>query len=411
MAESCLTPRRRTLFLSCLYPSLLGSGSQIRAGSLVRMVAARDDVYLMVVNPFESIPGPSDPLVENCCKKVVHLRVLPGERSGGKWLKFAGDVAAAPIPIIDCREGESSATISRFAKEHGITHLFIFRLECYPYLEKCHDQFPSRHLDLDELASRREDLIADLRRQGEVHQQIPSQERRSQAVWRIMEKRLLPRFDKIFVASEIEAKEVRACADGIRVHVLPNIAPPRPTLPPSGASKPATLLFVGTLSYFPNEDAVRFFCREIFPRLRERMGNHVRFRIVGFGCPPSLRPLGDEPGVSLDGFQEDLLLCYTEAAAIVVPLRAGTGTRLKILEAFCYGRPVVSTSIGAEGLAVTHGENILLADDPAQFADACFDLLHQPDLAARLVEGGHRLQQSHYSDIALLQKYDEALAS
>lgn len=401
--------RQRTLFLSYLYPSFSGSGSQIRCASLLRMLAERDDVYLMVVNRFEKIPGPPDALVESLCKKAVYLRTLPGADTDWKWHTITSDVASAQIPHMDCKEGESSEAIMQFYRENELSALFVFRLECYPFMEKCHILLPVRYLDLDELVSRRENLIADLKRQANVYREPEPHERRMLAVWRIMEKAIIPHFQKIFVASDFEAEQVRKHVDSERIHVLPNIAPPRPALPAIKKSGPHEILFVGTLSYYPNEDAVHYFHREIFPLIRAELGEDVVFRIVGFGSPKSLQPLKNEPGVSLEGFQKDLTPFYASASLIVVPLRAGTGTRLKILEAFSYGRPVVSTSIGAQGLNVTDGENILIADDAGSFAAACLDVLRQSRLSDKLISGGRQLQQERYSHEALLQSYDKVM--
>jgi glycosyltransferase involved in cell wall biosynthesis len=92
-----------------------------------------------------------------------------------------------------------------------------------------------------------------------------------------------------------------------------------------------------------------------------------------------------------------------------VPLRAGTGTRLKILEAFAYGRPVVSTTVGAEGLEVIPGEHLLVADSSADFANACIALMEQPNLARRLIDSAARLCRERYSEEALGRCYDAAM--
>jgi glycosyltransferase involved in cell wall biosynthesis len=157
-------------------------------------------------------------------------------------------------------------------------------------------------------------------------------------------------------------------------------------------------------------DAVLYFCREIFPLIRQKMGDRVVFRIVGISSPPEILALAENTGVQVMGYQENLEPFYASASLVVVPLRAGAGTRVKILEAFAYGRPVVSTTIGAAGLKVTDGENILLADSTEGFAQACVKVLETSELAERLVEGGRKLHRELYSAEALLRIYDEAMA-
>ena len=110
------------------------------------------------------------------------------------------------------------------------------------------------------------------------------------------------------------------------------------------------------------------------------------------------------------GFQENLERFYSSASLVVVPLRVGTGTRVKILEAFVHGCPVVSTSIGAMGLKVTHEKNIFLADQPKLFAHACLKILKTPHLASRLISEGQRLHREYYSPEILDQFYKVNLA-
>ena len=135
------------------------------------------------------------------------------------------------------------------------------------------------------------------------------------------------------------------------------------------------------------------------------------FESLGAGHMDALECVKHQRGVELMGYQQDLAPFYTAAAVVAVPLRAGTGTRLKILEAFVHGRAVVSTSIGAEGLEVTDRKNILLADDPAAFAQACIEIIDQPKLAEEICEGATRLHREHYSEEALLRCYAKITTS
>jgi glycosyltransferase involved in cell wall biosynthesis len=222
---------------------------------------------------------------------------------------------------------------------------------------------------------------------------------------RLMEKVLIPKFDRVFVSSEYEAQEVSRLTGYAHAEVLPNIYSRAIAPVPGQSASRREIFFVGHLAYLPNSDAVVYFCREILPLVRAAKGEGVIFRVVGAGTSPALESVRNLPGVAIMGFQESLEPFYARAALVAVPLRAGTGTRLKILEAFTHGRPVVSTTIGAQGLEVTHGENILLADEPEAFARACIDLMEQPELAARLCKGGADLLRSHYTQDALRRGY------
>lgn len=158
---------------------------------------------------------------------------------------------------------------------------------------------------------------------------------------------------------------------------------------------PATLLFFGAIDYYPNTDAVLFFTREIFPLLRSRVPR-VRLSIVGRRPPPPIIALRSAY-VDVTGGVEDVRPHLERASVVIVPLRIGGGTRLKILEALAMGKAVVSTSVGAEGLDVVPERDLLVADDPEQFAAQIKRLLDDPDLAARLGAAGRRLVEAQYS--------------
>ena len=155
---------------------------------------------------------------------------------------------------------------------------------------------------------------------------------------------------------------------------------------PSGqrARKPHNLVFTGSMDWLPNEDAIRYFTEEIMPRIKKAVPG-VTLTVVGRDPYPSLVELSKrDPSVIVTGRVEDVRPFMEEAAVYIVPLRIGGGTRLKIYEAMAMEKAIVSTSIGAEGLPVTDGEEILLADTPELFADAVVRLLQQDSLASNI---------------------------
>ena len=163
--------------------------------------------------------------------------------------------------------------------------------------------------------------------------------------------------------------------------------PPRPA---PGAT-PFTFLFVGTLGYFPNYDAVRWFSESVAPLIHARVTAPFRLVVVG---PSTAGEFG--PEVTCTGWVDDLAGQYAAASAVVVPVRAGGGTRIKILEAFAHRRPVVSTSTGAEGLEAVVGEHFLLADEAADFADACAALMNGDAHADGMIDKAFELVTRRY---------------
>jgi len=163
-----------------------------------------------------------------------------------------------------------------------------------------------------------------------------------------------------------------------------------------GAPEPDTLIYSGALTYGANFDAMEFFLHDIFPLVKARCPN-TNLRITGRydGVPTERLPLGN--GTELTGYLDDIRPAVAQSWGCVVPLQVGGGTRLKILEAMALGTPVISTSKGAEGLKTTHEENILIADDPEDFAQAVLRLLKDENLRARLSANGRRLVEEQYS--------------
>jgi glycosyltransferase involved in cell wall biosynthesis len=179
-----------------------------------------------------------------------------------------------------------------------------------------------------------------------------------------------------------------------RVAVVPNGIDLAEFAPSTREPVPDTILFSGLMSYFPNQQAVRWFLREVFPTvLRHRAG--VRLVVAGADPPRWLTALAG-PHLEVTGRVADMRPFVARAAVVVAPLRIGGGTRVKILEALAMARPMISTTLGAEGLDLAHGTSALLADDATAFADAILAVLGDPLLAGRLGACGRRHVVEHF---------------
>jgi len=207
---------------------------------------------------------------------------------------------------------------------------------------------------------------------------------RTTANLRALEQEVFTAADQVWVCSEEEARDVARVRSDAGIHVVPNGVDTAAFHPRDGAVVPHRLLFFGRLDYHPNTDAVLHFMREILPLIRAARPE-VECQIVGPDAPPALaQAIASTPGMALIGRVDDVPATIATAAVVVVPLRAGGGTRLKILEAMAVGRPVVSTSIGAEGLQMIDGAEIALADTPSELAARVLALLEAPSEAHAL---------------------------
>jgi glycosyltransferase involved in cell wall biosynthesis len=258
---------------------------------------------------------------------------------------------------------------------------------------------PRLHLDLDEIESVTRARLACLYRDNGLEEEAETEAAEAKRFER-SERRLLPLFDRVYVASELDARRVQPLLRG-EPRVAPNtvVAPLEPVA--ALTTHPFTFLFVGTMGYYPNEDAVLFFCREVLPKLRAQADRPFLVRIVGSGIPDSLRQLARLPEVRFIGEPSDMAREYADIEAVIVPLRAGGGTRIKVLEAFAYRRPVVSTIVGVEGIEVQPEQHCLIGDTAGDLARQCLRIMEDRALRERLADEAFDLVTGSYSPARL----------
>ncbi|MDA2926238.1 glycosyltransferase [Acidobacteria bacterium AH-259-G07] len=162
--------------------------------------------------------------------------------------------------------------------------------------------------------------------------------------------------------------------------------------PPADAN---ALLFVGAFRHGPNVDAMRYFCRVVFPLILRERPETILY-IVGSSPPGSIRELGSHPQVRVTGYVEDIREFYRKAQVVVVPLRTGVGIRGKILEGWAAGKAIVATPVACWGIRAGHGQNILIADNPDEFALWTLALLRNPDFCQRLGQAGRQTAEQFY---------------
>ena len=209
------------------------------------------------------------------------------------------------------------------------------------------------------------------------------------------ERVLSPKFDAVTCTSGIDATVFqRHCAEDA-ITIIPNGVDVTHFQPDFTAEAPAHLIYIGSMDWYPNEDAVAFFADEILPGIQVEVQD-VQFSIVGGNPSVRVQKLAERDGVVVTGRVPEIKPYFAEATVFVVPLRIGSGTRLKILEALAMGKAVVSTSVGAEGLDLKNGEEIFIADEPTAFSDAVTRLLTDLSLRRRIGENGRARVEQDY---------------
>ena len=405
-----MTRRPSLLFIAPTLPAEEGNGLAMRAGVFLEALAADHDVSLLVVPVTGTVPPEgTSPFVERLTVRTV-VADLAGRRSDSHLalISRVKDPAARekalhtyPRPLLTAvatRDTVVAVTAPLASVRFDLVH--VMRLYLTPFAAPWLDALDPRRrprcvVDLDDDEVRTYATLATLH-EAKGNAIAAGRATREAARYAAFEREHLPRFDRVLVASPADqaALEARLALGTIRVA-------PNAVRSPAGAPRPRSeawrLLFVGSLGYAPNVDAAETLCRLVLPHLQASAGRPVEVEVVGKRPPPEVARLGELPGVSVAADVPSVAPHYARSRVAVAPLRAGGGTRIKILEAFAHGRPVVSTPLGAEGLDALPGVHLLLADDPAPFADACLQLLRDDTLAQRLIEASAALVASRYA--------------
>jgi len=215
------------------------------------------------------------------------------------------------------------------------------------------------------------------------------------------------RFDHVIAVSEQDREAMSWMVDPTRISVVPTgVDLAKYRYEPDARPAERLVVFIGSMDWEANIDGVEFFCNQVWPRVLGKVPK-ARFRIVGRNPHPRVKKLASE-SVEVTGAVPSTVDHLREAAVIVVPLRMGSGTRIKIYEGMAMGKATVSTQVGAEGLDVHHGQDILLADDAERFADSICSLLGDEGLRRRIEAAAHHTA-SKYDWSVVTQRFVEIL--
>lgn len=369
-------------------PYPLDDGWKVRTWHSVIAAAEEHAVTLVVAEP------ESPELVARAASswggRVEIIGVPLGIRNSPLRL-IRGLVTRKPIQYWNQQSAAAHAAVARLIAERDYTVGVAVTTFMWPYLASLPPGVP-RIVDTHNVDSVNMDRY--------VTSLVPGPKRwyavRTAANLRHLEREVCGAADQVWVCSREEAATLAASGVPSPVMVVANGVDTVRFCPGENAPDPCRLLFFGKLDYFPNHDAVMYCLREILPQIRATVPE-AELQVVGAGASPVLREaIAAAPGATLVGRVDDVAAAIAGAAVVVVPLRAGGGTRLKILEAMAVARPVVSTTVGAEGLGMTDGEELRLADDPAQFAERVVGLLRDPEFANRLGARGRTAVQEKF---------------
>jgi glycosyltransferase involved in cell wall biosynthesis len=391
----------KAFFLSAEAPYPAVGGGALRSASLLEYLARSYAVHAVVFRQScDPSPGLAIPPGRVDKLDVIDLS-YHSKQPIARAMRNAWRIIRNRPPLVDRFSGFADH-ISKLLTGEQYEIAVIEHFWCAPYVAQVRPHTKSVILDLHNIES-------------VWHSRLAASENaaRSWALGRFatasvaLERRLLPKFDLILATSDSDAELARQLAPGTNVSVYPNALPE--TAQPRRLEQQA-IVFSGNLEYPPNISAVRFFRENIWPILEARWPE-LKWRILGKNPGAVRHIVAGHPRIELTGFVEDAVTVLAECQVAVIPVLAGSGTRVKILEAWAAGTPVVSTTLGAEGLDCSHEAQLLIADEPQRFADAVTRLLASPLDRVRIGSAGRLLFEERYTWPAAWKTLDAILGN
>jgi glycosyltransferase involved in cell wall biosynthesis len=386
-------PRQRlnVLFLAHLFPWPLNFGARQRVFHLVRGIAAGHEVSVVALASNTPANDETEFIAQSGCARVSVVPPDAVNATGAKERRLLARVAdkarsldarlRSPLPpfVRDFWSSELVTVLDQIKGRETIDVVFATRSWMAEHARAA--GFPRIIVDVDDLMSKMSWQRAS---SSGWHRRKPI-ELFDAAKNERYERSLPQRFMHVVVAKS-EDRDFFATEDRERVSVVPNgiTVPAAPSPEPAVAN---TLLFIGTLGYGPNIDAVRWFASDVLPLIWKENAD-VRFVVAGYGSAGALLDVFRDERCTVHESPSDLGPLYDSAAVVVTPVRMGGGTRIKILEALAHGRAVVSTSFAAEGLGLRGGIDLEFADAAAEFAARCLQLLRDKQRRCALASTG-----------------------
>ena len=373
------------LIVSAQFPYPTRSGFTTRVYQIARHLSARHNVTLLSYAARDQLDGVADLATR------MSVRVVESKPPAPMGKRLAQALTIASSRAYCCREVYSEAMQDAIDELCSTGNFDVIQLESSLL---CSFRFP-RHTRVVVVEHNIEYEL--LQRMCEGERSLPRRvfNRVEYTRFRRFEEACWKRAAACVVTSEREVDAVHTCAPETPLAVVPNAVDPDYFTPSGGPVDTHTLVFNGTLKYRPNVDAVRYLIDDIWPLVRHRYPD-ATLMLTGCNDDVDVRALM-KPGVRFLGEVPDIRPYVRRATAVCVPIRIGGGTRLKVLEALAMGKPVVSTAVGCEGVAVRDGEHLMIADDANAFASKIFQVFENPALRSALGQAGRRLIETRYS--------------
>ena len=394
----------KILFLSTWFPYPPLNGAKIRIYNLLQELSKLHEVTLLSFT--QTIPLENArqqiPFLEQYCRSVDVVQAIP--YAPNSFASFKGFFSLMPRSVVQMYSSEMTKLIINKLKSDAFDVVVASEVNA-PSVTSL---MASR---IDEIPVILDAIEVGLAKQEYHEESLPLVRFRRGLTWfklRNFTKGLLLRSSACTVPSIQEKSNLLEISDQIRIEIIPHSLDLNHYKGSFGSPDKNSLVFTGSFTYEANLDAAYYFLEMIYPKIKAELPD-VKMNIVGStnGIDISTWPVNGN--IFFAGLLNDVRPIVSQSWVSVVPLRIGAGTRLKIIESMALGTPVVSTSKGAEGLEVENGENILIADNPVEFANAVLYILRNTQLREKISQAGLKLVKEHYSSEAMGRKFNSLL--
>lgn len=389
----------KILYLSPSIPFPSDAGGKLRTAAILNALAKNNDVYFLALHdPDSSADYEELKRYVKDFKVVIHKRFFGCKDSlYKKILKVLYLTLGIPSPVIRDLSLEFESLVKSYVKKLEPDLVVVDLLWLTQYIKPLKGKFRkilnTHNVESDVFRTTRRGLVFWL----------------PWKIWERYESKTVRNFDLVFVTSENEKKRFSELYSAGNYMVVPNAINTK-LFKFNQYVRRNGLVFTGNLSYLPNVDAIYFFVEKILPLIKKKKPE-VQLSIVGSNPSSKVLAFDEVPGVKVFANVPDIKPYTSNAAVAVVPLRSGAGTRLKILEAFALGTPVVSTSFGSEGLAVEPGKDLLIEDDISNFSNAILSLLNNQKLSEKITMNARKTVEEKYSWEAVEQAVNKIIPS
>ncbi len=399
------------LFLTPQYPYPPHKGTTIRNFNIIANLATRHEIDLLTLGDRDFAPHRSS--LDQLCHRIA---IVPVRKRS--IVRRAIDTLLSPWPDMGLRlwSSEFKQKLNEWLVDSKYDVIQIEGIELARYALSLprsigglgrglilFDNHNAEYLLQQRIAEA--EIVAHGWNLGAIYSSIQTRKLRG------FERRMCQRADRVVAVSQADAAAIQQLDRVLKVQVIPNGVDTdyyrRENVTPIELP-PHSLVFTGTMDFRPNVDAVLWFASEVLPLIKQSISD-AHFVIVGQRPHGRLDVLRDEASITITGDVEDTRPYIAAASVYVIPLRMGSGTRLKVLEALAMEAPIVSTTLGAEGFSIEHNRELLLADDPVSFARSIVELINQPARSQSLGQAGRALAIDHYEWRTIVPMFEKLL--